>query len=134
MGRQVLPFIWLVCRFVHPDFRLYGSWYTEPMSMKQTIESKLGEALSPSHLVVKDESHMHNVPDGAESHFNVFVVPTPSTESVLLLGTRPSTRCSKRSLLTHPCARTEDDHPCRVGGARGCSGLAAVPRGLEGGG
>ena len=44
------------------------------MSMKQTIESKLGEALSPAHLVVKDESHMHNVPDGAESHFNVFVV------------------------------------------------------------
>ena len=44
------------------------------MSMKQTIESKLGEALTPAHLVVKDESHMHNVPDGAESHFNVFVV------------------------------------------------------------
>ena len=44
------------------------------MSMKQTIESKLGEALKPAHLVVKDESHMHNVPDGAESHFNVFVV------------------------------------------------------------
>ena len=39
--------------------------------MKQTIESKLR---GPAHLVVKDESHMHNVPDGAESHFNVFVV------------------------------------------------------------
>ncbi len=44
------------------------------MSMKQTIETKLGQALSPAHLVVQDESHMHNVPEGAESHFNVFVV------------------------------------------------------------
>ena len=44
------------------------------MSMKQTIENKLGQALAPAHLVVKDESHMHNVPKGAESHFNVFVV------------------------------------------------------------
>ena len=44
------------------------------MSMKQTIENKLDQALAPTHLVVKDESHMHNVPEGAESHFNVFVV------------------------------------------------------------
>ena len=42
--------------------------------MKQTIESKLDGALAPAHLVVEDESHMHNVPEGAESHFNVFVV------------------------------------------------------------
>ena len=56
--------------------------------MKQTIESKLGEALTPAHLVVKDESHMHNVPDGAESHFNVFVVADAFEESASLLGTQ----------------------------------------------
>jgi BolA protein len=41
---------------------------------KQTIESKLQAAFSPIHLEVIDESHMHNVPDGAESHFKVVVV------------------------------------------------------------
>lgn len=43
-------------------------------STKQTIEAKLQAAFSPIHLEVIDESHMHNVPDGAESHFKVVVV------------------------------------------------------------
>ncbi len=43
-------------------------------STKQTIETKLQAAFSPIHLEVIDESHMHNVPDGAESHFKVVVV------------------------------------------------------------
>ena len=56
--------------------------------MVDQIRERLSEALKPVHLEVADESHMHNVPSGAESHFNVFVVseafafgavqPTPS--------------------------------------------------------
>jgi len=42
--------------------------------MQQTIISKLEKALSPEHLKVIDESHMHNVPDGSESHFKVVIV------------------------------------------------------------
>lgn len=42
--------------------------------MQQTIISKLEKALSPEHLEVIDESHMHNVPDGSESHFKVVIV------------------------------------------------------------
>jgi BolA protein len=38
------------------------------------IETKLREALVPSHLEVVNESHMHSVPKGSETHFKVVVV------------------------------------------------------------
>jgi BolA protein len=44
------------------------------MSVQQAIESKLGSALSPSHLEVVNESGNHNVPKGSESHFKVVLV------------------------------------------------------------
>ncbi|MES9962427.1 MAG: BolA/IbaG family iron-sulfur metabolism protein [Candidatus Sedimenticola sp. 20ELBAFRAG] len=42
--------------------------------MQKTIEQKIQDALKPMHLEVIDESHMHNVPEGAQSHFKVVVV------------------------------------------------------------
>ena len=44
------------------------------MSVQNIIESKIREALLPSYLEVINESHMHNVPPGSESHFKVIVV------------------------------------------------------------
>ncbi len=44
------------------------------MSRKQRIEQRLSSELSAMHIEVTDESHMHNVPPGAESHFKVLVV------------------------------------------------------------
>ncbi|MFO8156470.1 MAG: BolA family protein [Pseudomonadota bacterium] len=44
------------------------------MSRKGRIEHLLTDALSPGYLEVVDESHQHNVPEGAESHFKVTVV------------------------------------------------------------
>ena len=44
------------------------------MSRSQRIQEKLAAGLSPVHLEVIDESHMHNVPEGAESHFKLIVV------------------------------------------------------------
>lgn len=44
------------------------------MSVQQRVESKLAAALEPFHLEVVNESHMHNVPPGSESHFKVTVV------------------------------------------------------------
>jgi BolA protein len=44
------------------------------MSIQQQIQSKLDEALDPSVLEVVNESHMHNVPPGSESHFKITVV------------------------------------------------------------
>jgi BolA protein len=44
------------------------------MTMQATLERKLREALEPLHLEVINVSHMHNVPEGSESHFKVVVV------------------------------------------------------------
>ncbi len=44
------------------------------MEVKAFLESAIQSALAPSYLDVIDESYMHNVPDGAQSHFKVTVV------------------------------------------------------------
>ena len=44
------------------------------MQVKAFLETTIEAALSPSYLEVVDESFMHNVPDGAQSHFKVTVV------------------------------------------------------------
>lgn len=44
------------------------------MHIQQQIERKLREAFAPLHLEVENESHMHNVPPGSESHFRVVLV------------------------------------------------------------
>ena len=54
------------------------------MSMQKTIVSKLEKALSPEHLEVIDESHMHNVPEGSESHFKVVIVSNDFKDKMLL--------------------------------------------------
>lgn len=44
------------------------------MLMKEIIEQKLSDSFSVSFLTVEDESHGHNVPAGAQSHFKVVLV------------------------------------------------------------
>jgi BolA protein len=44
------------------------------MNRQARIENAVRVALDPIHLEVVDESHMHSVPEGAESHFKVMVV------------------------------------------------------------
>jgi len=44
------------------------------MSMQETIKSKLTTALDPDILDIINETHMHNVPVDAESHFKVIAV------------------------------------------------------------
>lgn len=44
------------------------------MSVQDIIVEKLREALAPSHLQVDNISHMHAVPENAETHFDVVVV------------------------------------------------------------
>lgn len=41
---------------------------------QESIEQKLREAFTPLHLEVINESHMHSVPEGSESHFKVVLV------------------------------------------------------------
>lgn len=42
--------------------------------VENTIRSKLLSTLDAKHLDVINESYMHNVPKGAETHFKVVVV------------------------------------------------------------
>lgn len=44
------------------------------MQVQQQIEQQLTSAFAPLHLEVANESHMHNVPEGSESHFRVVLV------------------------------------------------------------
>ncbi len=44
------------------------------MIVQRRIEEKLAGALAPTHLVVENESHMHSVKPGSETHFKVLVV------------------------------------------------------------
>jgi BolA protein len=46
----------------------------DAMSVQTTIEQKIREALGPVHLEILNESHMHSVPPGSESHFKLIIV------------------------------------------------------------
>lgn len=46
------------------------------MTVQAEIEHKIQHGLHPDFLEVANESHMHNVPPGSESHFKVTVVST----------------------------------------------------------
>ncbi|MGL5223956.1 MAG: BolA family protein [Aeromonas sp.] len=54
------------------------------MKMQQLIVTKLTDALSPSLLEVLNESHMHRVEPGSESHFKVVIVSEQFTGQRLL--------------------------------------------------
>jgi BolA protein len=42
--------------------------------VERSIHKKLMETLNPVHLDIFNESYMHNVPPGSETHFKVVVV------------------------------------------------------------
>ncbi len=44
------------------------------MSVQQQIEAKLTNALPLTHSEVVNESHMHSVPPGSETHFKLVLV------------------------------------------------------------
>jgi BolA-like protein 1 len=44
------------------------------VTLHERIQTKLTTALQPEHLEVENESRMHNVPAGSETHFKVLVV------------------------------------------------------------
>ncbi len=54
------------------------------MTIQETITQKLNTAFSPDHLEVINESHMHNVPEGSESHFKVVIACNEFAEKMLI--------------------------------------------------
>jgi BolA protein len=58
--------------------------YDKNMSIQDTITEKLTRAFSPEHLEVVNESYMHNVPEGSESHFKVTIVCDDFKDKMLI--------------------------------------------------
>jgi BolA protein len=54
------------------------------MSMQTTIEQKLASEFDTDYLQVDNESHMHNVAPGSESHFKVTIVSESFADQMLI--------------------------------------------------
>ncbi len=54
------------------------------MTTQTTITTKLNNAFSPEHLEVINESFMHNVPEGSESHFKIIIVCDDFKDKILI--------------------------------------------------
>ncbi|XP_072038400.1 DNA-binding transcriptional regulator BolA-like [Amphiura filiformis] len=52
--------------------------------VEKALIAKLTETFRPTYLEVINESHMHNVPEGSESHFKVVVVSDKFDEQNLI--------------------------------------------------
>lgn len=65
-------------QLVHKHFNRNSSMASNGTVAEKPVEkamiAKLTETFRPSHLQVINESHMHNVPSGSESHFKVVVI------------------------------------------------------------
>ncbi len=54
------------------------------MSIQATIEEKLTSEFDTDYLQVDNESHMHNVAPGSESHFKVTIVSDRFRDQMLI--------------------------------------------------
>lgn len=54
------------------------------MTMQDLIETRLKSAFNIEHVDVVNESHMHNVAPGSESHFKVTIVSNDFADKMLL--------------------------------------------------
>ena len=59
------------------------------MQKQQAIEQRVREVFAPQYLEIDNESHMHSVPKGSESHFRLVLV------SEQFAGLRPVARHQK---------------------------------------
>ena len=54
------------------------------MSIQASIEQKLADEFETDYLQVENESHMHNVAPGSESHFKVTIVSDSFRDQILI--------------------------------------------------
>ena len=87
--------------------------------MQQTIESRLNSSFSIEHLAIENESHMHNVAPGSESHFKVTIVSEDFRELMLIKRHRLVNKALEQELQTiHALAlhtMTPDEWVTRAG-------------------
>lgn len=99
--------------------------------MQSIIESRLSSAFKIQHLDVINESHMHNVAPGSESHFKVTIVSDSFADLMLIKRHRlVNTALEKEIQQIHALAlhtmtpqewsarqgNVVDSPPCRGGG------------------
>lgn len=70
------------------------------MTTQSIIESKIRDAYAPQHLEVINESSMHNVPEGSESHFKLIVVSNNFDGKMLLQRHRLINKLLEKELAT----------------------------------
>ncbi len=68
------------------------------MTIQTAIERKIQDTLQPVFLEVANESHMHNVPADAESHFKVTVVSSRFEDKTLVARHRELNQLLKEEL------------------------------------
>jgi len=105
-----------------------------PITVAQSINDLLVDALTPVHLEIINESNNHNVPANSETHFKVVVVSDSFSDQSLvqrhrsvnkLLADQLSGPVHALSLHTHTAQEWQkkggtvpDSPPCRGGGVR----------------
>lgn len=68
------------------------------MSIQNTIEQKLAGEFDAEYLRVENESHMHNVAPGSESHFKVTIVSDSFKDQMLIKRHRMVNKALEREL------------------------------------
>ena len=68
------------------------------MSIQNTIEQKLAGEFDAEYLQVENESHMHNVAPGSESHFKVTIVSDSFKDQMLIKRHRMVNKALEREL------------------------------------
>lgn len=69
--------------------------------VQQEIENKLQQTFNPVHLEVVNESYMHNVPPGSESHFKVIIVSEAFADKRLIARHRLVNQTLADELANH---------------------------------
>jgi len=69
--------------------------------IQEVIETKLHNAFQPEYLKVINESYMHNVAPGSESHFKVIVVSDSFAGQRLLVRHRQVNQALMEELSNH---------------------------------
>ncbi len=69
--------------------------------IQEVIESKLRETFQPEFLNVDNESYMHNVAPGSESHFKVVIVAEVFEEQRLIMRHRQVNQTLADELRNH---------------------------------
>merc|ERR1711874_838688 len=96
MGCEILLTISTTTTVPEPRFTMAG----EEGRVAASIRAKLTEKFKPEHLEVINESYMHNVPKGSETHFKVVVVSPEFNEVKPIARHRLVNSCLEEELQT----------------------------------